>query len=90
MDEEFFNLPPEHEAGVYANAFSIWHTMSDFTLDFAARQSRRDAEEPALIVARVRIPTTMAFGLIQTINSGMANYEEEWGEIVMPKQRTQE
>ena len=64
--------------------------MSDFTIDFAASQSRSDSEEPALIVARVRIPTTSAFALIQTINSGMACYEARWGEIVIPKQRAEE
>src|SRR5262249_50103398 len=88
--DEFFNLPPECEAGVYANTFTVGHSMSDFTLDFATRQSTMGADEPPLIVARVRIPPSMAFALIQAINSAMADYEEAWGEIVVPQKKAME
>jgi hypothetical protein len=58
-------VPPEQEAGTYAQAAVVWHTPYDFTIDFAAMQKPHpaDAEDsdsplvvPARVVARVRIP----------------------------------
>jgi hypothetical protein len=94
-----FSVPPEQEAGAYANAFTIWHTPYDFTIDFAATQYPEpsdpdDAESrpvaDARVVARVRIPPTLAFDLIQMINRRMATYEANWGEIVVPEPRREE
>lgn len=88
-----FYLPDDQEDGTYANAFSLWHSAYDFTIDFGAvqRQQHADPEDadsrvvtPARIVARVRIPAQLAFELIRMINAEMAIYESKWGEIHRP------
>jgi hypothetical protein len=64
-----FVIPPEHQAGVYAHTFAVWHTPYDFTIDFAVSQlaeavdSADDATSviPARLVARVRIPPGTVF-----------------------------
>jgi hypothetical protein len=95
-DGAHFEIPFEHEAGVYANAFSSWHTEHEFTIDFAAKlRPPADILGPegnpsAIVVARVRIPAALAFELIRQINGEMAHYEEEWGEIHRPRRREEE
>jgi hypothetical protein len=32
------HLPPAHQAGVYANRLIVWHTVTEFTLDFAVAE----------------------------------------------------
>jgi hypothetical protein len=83
-------VPPEHEAGVYANLLFSWHTPDEFTLDFAAaRAPRHSDEDPPLtlyqVVARVRLPVTLVFEVIRTLNDEMTKYEKEFGEIRRPK-----
>jgi hypothetical protein len=89
-----FDLPPEHEAGLYVNAFSIWHSEHEFTIDFAAKIEAQapGLQEPAqaLVVSRVRLPPALAFELIRSINREMADYEDEWGEIHRPRRRGEE
>jgi hypothetical protein len=94
-----FVLPPEQEAGFYANTFAIWHTGYDFTIDFAAsqlpeRSNPDDPESPVVVpcrvVARVRIPAGTVFALLRTINERMSVYEAEWGPIREPTPREQE
>jgi hypothetical protein len=93
-----FVIPPEHEAGVYANTFAVWHTAYDFTIDFAASQlpeqsDLSDPESPYVVpcrvVSRVRIPASTVFDLIRTINERMGVYEVEWG-MIRPPQRPEE
>ena len=85
-----FYLPPELEAGVYAHTVAVWHTGYDFTLDFAVMEPPQlsdpadpnsPPEIPTRIVSRIRIPPTLVFDLIRTINARMEAYEAEWGEI---------
>jgi Protein of unknown function (DUF3467) len=89
-----FYVPPDQEAGVYANTVAVWHTAYDFTIDFAATQLPQQTDRgnpesswvvPARVVARIRIPPTLVFDVIQTINARMEVYEAEWGEIARPE-----
>lgn len=91
-----FYLPPEMEEGAYAHTVAVWHTAYDFTMDFAVTQLAQpsdpeDSESPpvvpARVVSRVRIPPTLVFDLIRTINASMESYEAEWGEIRSPEPR---
>jgi len=91
-----FIVPPEQEAGVYANTFAVWHTAYDFTIDFAASQlpEPRDPEDPespyvvpCRVVSRIRIPAGTVFGLIKTIHDRMSTYENDWGPIREPEYR---
>jgi hypothetical protein len=86
------DIPPEHEGGIYANALFSWYTP----YDFAPRLRRQagvagpaDPADPVVIpcrvVARVRIPTMLAFHVIRTLNDRMTNYEEIYGEIRRPE-----
>jgi Protein of unknown function (DUF3467) len=89
-------VPPEQEAGVYANFLSVWHTAYEFTLDFAATQPPQiddgadpssPARVPCRVVARVKIPPTVVFDLIRAINENMTRYEQAFGEIQRPGER---
>jgi hypothetical protein len=62
-------VPDEHEAGVYAQAFGVWHTVHDLALDFGVLlpEEQSDPDDPASppftparLVARVRIPASVA------------------------------
>jgi hypothetical protein len=44
----------------------------------------------AHVVARVHIPPTLVFGLLQAVNMNMTKYESAWGEIVRPRPRREE
>ena len=94
-----FVVPPDQEAGGYANTFAVWHTAYDFTIDFAASQlpERADPSDPkspyvvpCRVVSRVRIPAATVFDLIRTINERMTVYEAEWGPIKSPEPRVEE
>jgi hypothetical protein len=89
VDERFL-VPPDVEAGVYATTALVWHTRSEFTIDFAAPLGPERAEVLAadvLVVARVRIPTAFAFDLLRMLSGMMERYEREWGEIRVPERR---
>ena len=92
MNEQFL-VPPALEAGVYATTALVWHTRSEFTIDFAVPLSpdRAEAlEADVLVVARVRIPTAFAFDLLRMLSGMMERYESEWGEIHRPERRNGE
>lgn len=86
------NVPPELEAGVYANVLGVWHTVYEFTLDFAAMQPPQVDEGdptsaavvPCRVVSRVKVPVTVVFDLIRALNENMTKYEERFGEIRRP------
>jgi hypothetical protein len=82
MADDHWEIPYEHIAGSYANAFSLWHTAHEFTIDFGAR-----TREPTTVqaVARIRFPRTLMFDLLTAINDDLTVYEDEWGEIVQPR-----
>jgi hypothetical protein len=84
------NVPPELEAGVYANFVGVWHSPYEFTIDFASmlpvEQHEGDGGPivPCRVVARVKIPTSLVFDLMRTVNENMTRYEERFGEIRRP------
>ena len=87
-------VPPEAEAGVYANLLAIWHTQDEFTFDFAVKQPSqlRQSEEgvekvhvPARVVSRVRVPPGQVFEILKALNENMTHYERAFGEIRRPQ-----
>lgn len=86
-------MPPELEGGVYSNFFNAWHSEHEFTIDFASRQiplvEEPDEPESAAfvrcpVVSRVKLPVTLAFELIRSLNAVMTEYEAQYGEIRRP------
>lgn len=88
-----FETAPELEGGTYANAFGVWYTPYEFTLDFAVAQQPEivDPDDPGspvllrcLVTSRVKLPVTMVFDVIRGLNAAMTQYEEQFGEIRRP------
>lgn len=87
---------PGQSGGVYANALSIWHTAHEFTLDFLVnstppqpaqtQEGQTVIRAPYQLVARVRIPPSVAFDVIRAVNENMTNFEQEFGNIRRPGQ----
>ena len=80
--------------GVYSNFLGVWHTAHEFTLDFAVTQpaiAGADEEGNALtrvpcqVVARVRVPPTVVFDFLRTINENLSTYEGTYGAIQRPE-----
>lgn len=91
MDDENpnirINVPPEQVAGHYANLVGVWHTQHDFAIDFCVIQPFVGSEEGSMsaqVVSRVRIPPTIVFDLLRSINENLTDYEETFGEIRQP------
>lgn len=81
-------VPPEEEAGRYSNLLSVWHTQHEFTLDFAVlpqptvvEEGTTEVQVQAQVVARLRIPPTLLFSILQTLNTNLSRYEENFGEV---------
>ncbi len=89
-----FRVPPEVEAGVYANLLAVWHTAYEFTLDFAvaerAQPSETGVKVPCLVVSRVKIPVTLIFEVLKALNANMTQYEAMYGEVHAPEARNDE
>jgi uncharacterized protein DUF3467 len=86
-------LPADLESGAYANFLAVWHTVHEFTLDFCSRQPPRQEESEEAdaavvvqcrVVARVKIPPTLVFDVLQALNRSMTQYESVFGEIQRP------
>ncbi len=80
--------------GVYSNFLGVWHTAHEFTLDFAVTQpAMAGADEegnaltrvPCQVVARVRVPPTVVFDFLRTINENLSTYETSYGAIQRPE-----
>ena len=87
-------VPDEVQGGVYANMAVVWHTPTDFTIDFAVTAPPTAGPEgqpvvPARVVARVKFPPSQIFQLLQAINANMTNYEAAFGPIATPGAGTQ-
>lgn len=83
------DVPADLEAGVYANALTVWHTADEFTLDFGTPVGLETERQP-IGVARVKVPPGAVFQMIRIIHANMALYEEEYGPIHYPKRREEE
>jgi hypothetical protein len=81
------NVPPEEEAGHYADFASIWHNSETFVLDFAALtrppQSGSDetggptVEVHAKVVSRVRIPASQVWEVMKALEQHLTAWEGE-------------
>jgi hypothetical protein len=88
------NVPPEAEAGVFANFAGIWHDNDGFVLDFAAvaepAQPGHAADGSpimkvrARVVSRVRIPPRQAFELMRALNTQLDAWERTHGPASPP------
>jgi hypothetical protein len=89
------NLPPEQEAGVYANFAAVWHDGDGFILDFSVvttpPQPGRDDSSgqdvnliSAKVVSRVRIPAGQAWELMRALNTQLGQWEAERGAPAPP------
>jgi hypothetical protein len=83
--------------GVYSNFLGVWHTAHEFTLDFAVTQPAMAGADdegnavtrvPCQVVARVRVPPTVLFDFLRTINENLSNYEGTFGAIQRPDSGT--
>ena len=90
---EFTLAEQRISSGVYANFLGVWHTPHEFTLDFAVTQPPSmvqgpDGEPitrvPCEIVARVRVPPTVLFDFLRSINENLTNYEAAFGPVQRP------
>jgi hypothetical protein len=86
-------VPPELQAGVYANFLGVWHSAYEFTLDFGTTLPAQpgDPEDehsptvvPCQVTARIKIPVALIFNVLQALNENMTRYEEVFGEIQRP------
>jgi Protein of unknown function (DUF3467) len=86
-------VPPEWEGGAYADFLSVWHSPYEFTLDFCATQHPQaaDPDDPdsapiirCRVVARVKLPVTLAFDVIRALNDNLTRYEEPFGVVARP------
>jgi hypothetical protein len=82
------SVPEDVVAGYYANVVGVWHTAHEFAIDFCVVQpfveSPEDGVTDARVVARVRVPPTIVFDLLRSINENLAEYEHRYGHIRRP------
>ena len=80
-------VPPEQEGGTYSNYLVAWYSAFEFTLDFCATLPPRRADDEALVVipcrvvSRIKIPVTLIFDMLRTVNGIMTQYEDQFGPI---------
>jgi hypothetical protein len=87
-DEEVQRLemrvPEKLEAGAYANLLSVWHTHHEFTLDFATTLPSEGEVQPARVVARIKLPPTVMFAVLRTLNENLTMFEQSYGVVSGP------
>lgn len=82
-------VPDDLETGVYANFLAVWHSTHDFTLDFAVTGQSQEIGDgsvnvPTQVVARVKIPLTVAEDMLQALAANVTRFEEVAGRIRKP------
>lgn len=82
-------VPDDEEAGSYSNVLAVWHSPHEFTLDFAVtlpatQDAQGNVAVPARVVARVKIPPTVAFDVVRAVNDNLTMYEQKYGSIRRP------
>ncbi len=79
-----FTVADTLSAGTYANFLGVWHTAHEFTLDFAVTQPPSPAQTPdgqmvtrvpCQVVARVKVPPTVLFDFLRTLNENLDQWE---------------
>ena len=69
--------------GIYANGALVWNTPHEFTIDFTSHRSPTqdgDAHD-VLVVARMKIPTSAMFRIVQAMSANIDRYEQRHGPI---------
>jgi hypothetical protein len=79
------NVPEDEAIGHYANFVGVWHTPHEFAIDFCVVQPFLLTGPSAKVVSRVRIPPTIVFDLLRTLNQNLTEYERTFGEIKRPE-----
>jgi hypothetical protein len=79
------SVPEEEAIGHYANFVGVWHTPHEFAIDFCVVQPFLAQGPTATVVSRVRIPPTIVFDLLRTLNQNLTEYEKTFGEINRPE-----
>lgn len=77
-------IPKELES-VYANVAFITHTPAEMVLDFAQVMPRMPKGK---VVARVIMSPMHAKALLQALSQNIGNYEQQFGEIKIPRQQS--
>lgn len=82
-------VPGDLEVGFYANFLAVWHSPHDFTMDFAVTgqpQLTGDGQVtvPCRVIARIKIPPTVAEDMLQALATNVTRYEEMAGPIRKP------
>ena len=69
--------------GTYANGALVWNTPHEFTIDFTSHRSpTHDGEaHDVLVVARMKIPTSAMFSIVQAMSANIDRYERQHGRI---------
>lgn len=75
-------MNPEVESGIYANVAMVIHSDSEFLTDFGLIQPSR---ETVRVGARIVMTPKTAKQLLLALNQNIQKYEEQYGEIVLPK-----
>ena len=80
-------VPPELEVGVYANLVAVWHTPTEFALDFLTNvpgttpihQPDGTVRQAAKLkaVARVKLPPAQIFELMKALEQQLSGFESE-------------
>jgi hypothetical protein len=84
VDESFeVVVPPELEAGVYAEDLAGWLNGHALVLDFLAQSS----EAQRLVTVRIRVPATAALEVRRALDRVIREYELQYGEIHRPRKR---
>ena len=82
-------LPEVLQQGVHAEVAAVWHTRDGFTIDFISPTSppspdaQGQLQQPARIVARIRVPVSVIFNVARAISDNVSIYESTFGTIGM-------
>ena len=83
-------VPENQSAGTYANGFGTWFNQTDFTLDFFVHLPADEQEDesgdkyvhaPVQVVARIKLPPTLIFRLMQQLETTYTEYERMFGTV---------
>jgi hypothetical protein len=83
------DVPPEVEAGVFADFVSLWYTCDTFVIDFVVSRApvqivtdaagEAHAVSPGRVVARIRIPPAQVFDIASKLTQTLTAWEEQTG-----------
>jgi type II secretory pathway component HofQ len=90
------NVPPEAEAGVFADLAAVWHTPNTFVLDFLSVTSPPGEQQivpdgpvvpvlQAKVASRVRVPAEQVFMIINALQAQADQWLEETGKSQAPE-----